>query len=277
MEHRSLGKTGESIPVVGMGTWNMGGGMRTDPSRDSEAVEALRLGLDLGLTLIDTAEMYGAGRSEEVVSRAIEGRRNGVFVASKVSPQHFAYDDLLHSAGASLKRLRVKQMDLYQLHWPNTRIPISETMKAMERLVRDGLVRYIGISNFSVRQMAEAQAALSREKIVSNQVEYSLVDRSIEEEIMPYCEKENVTVIAYSPLGQGKISSGRGGPFKVLDEVAKQLGRTRGQVALNWLLQHASVVVIPKASSKTHVRENAQATGWKMSPENSSRLEEAFQ
>ncbi len=250
--------------------------MRPDSSRDEEAVEALTLGLDLGMTLIDTAEMYGAGRSEEVVSRAIEDRREGVFVASKVSPQHFAYDDVLHSARMSLKRLGVKQMDLYQLHWPNTRIPISETMKAMEKLVRDRLVRHIGVSNFSVQQMGEAQAALSHEKIVSNQVEYSLVDRSIEEEIMPHCQKENITIIAYSPLGQGRISNGHGGPFKVLDEVARQTGKTRGQVALNWLLQHDSVVVIPKAINKTHVRENAQATRWKLSPENSKRLEEAF-
>ncbi len=259
-----------------MGTWNMGGGMRPDSSRDKEAVEALRLGLDLGMTLIDTAEMYGAGKSEEVVSRAIEGRRETVFVASKVSPQHFSYDDVLHSARMSLKRLGVKQMDLYQLHWPNTRIPISETMRAMEKLVHDGLVRHIGVSNFSVKQMEEAQAALSREKIVSNQVEYNLVDRSIEEEIMPYCQQENVTVIAYSPLGQGRISSGSGGPFKVLDDVAKQIGKTRGQVALNWVLQHDSVVVIPKAIDKTHVRENAQVMGWKLSPENSKRVEAAF-
>ena len=276
MDHHSLGKTGETIPVVGMGTWNMGGGMRPDSSRDTEAIEALRLGLDLGMTLVDTAEMYGAGRSEEVVSRAIAGRRDGVFVASKVSPQHFAYDDVLHSAGMSLKRLEVKQMNLYQLHWPSSRIPISETMKAMEKLVRDGLVRHIGVSNFSVPQMLEAQAALSREKIVSNQVEYSLVDRTIEKEIMPFCKRENVTVIAYSPLGQGRIPSGRGGPFKVLDEVAKHNGKTRGQVALNWLLQDDSVIVIPKAINKTHVRENAQVTGWKLSPEDSKRLEEAF-
>jgi diketogulonate reductase-like aldo/keto reductase len=177
----------------------------------------------------------------------------------------------------SLKRLGVKQMDLYQLHWPNTRIPISKTMKAMEKLVQDGLVRHIGVSNFLVPQMVEAQASLSREKIVSNQVEYSLVDRTIEEEIMPFCQQENITVIAYSPLGQGKISSGRGGAFKVLDEVAKEHGKTRGQVALNWLLRHDSVVVIPKAINKTHVRENAQVTGWKLSPEDSKRLEDAFQ
>ena len=259
-----------------MGTWNIGGGMRPDSAGDTEAVEALRLGLDLGMTLIDTAEMYGAGGSEEIVSRAIEDRKEPVFVASKVSPQHFAYDDVLRSARMSLKRLAVKRMDLYQLHWPNPRIPISETMKAMEKLVQDGLVRHIGVSNFSVPQMKEAQAALSAEEIVSNQVEYSLLDRSIESDVLPYCQKEDITIIAYSPLGQGRISRGRGGAFKILDEVAKKLGKSRGQVALNWLLQRDSVVVIPKATDKTHVRENAQVTGWKLSLEESKRLEEAF-
>lgn len=276
MDRRLLGKTGESIPAVGMGTWNMGGGMRPDSSRDKEAVAAIRLGLKLGMTLIDTAEMYGAGRSEEIVARALEDHKEPVFVASKGSPQHFAYDDVLRSAKASLKRLGRKQMDLYQLHWPNPHVPISETMRSMEKLVQDDLVRHIGVSNFSVHQMVEAQAALSHDRIVSNQIEYSLLDRSSEKEVLPYCQKEGITVIAYSPLGQGRISKGRGGPFKVLDEIAAKIGKTREQVALNWLLQHDSVVVIPKATDLDHVRENAQVTDWKLSREDTERLDEAF-
>src|SRR6266516_4208793 len=181
LEFRPLGKTSESIPEVGMGTWGMGGGMRADSSRDSESIEALKLGLE---------------------------------------------------------RLRMKKMDLYQLHWPNPRIPIAETMKAMEKLVKDGVVRNIGVSNFSVVQMKEAQAALSREEIVSNQVEYSLVDRAVEETILPYCQRAKITLIAYSPLGQSRIAKGRGGPFKTVDEIATRLGKSRSQVALNWLLRH---------------------------------------
>ena len=259
-----------------MGTWGMGGGMRTDPSGDSEAIEALKLGLDLGMTLVDTAEMYGAGHSEEIVSKALEDWRKPVFVASKVSPSHFAHEDLLRSARKSLERLRVKKMDLYQLHWPNPRIPIAETMRAMEKLVRDGMLRYIGVSNFSVNQMKEAQAALSREEIVSNQVEYSLVDRAIEKEVLPYCQREKVTLIAYSPLGQGRIARGRGGPFKILDEIAERVGKSRSQVALNWLLQHESVVVIPKASDKKHVIENAAASGWKLGVKEFQDIDKAF-
>jgi diketogulonate reductase-like aldo/keto reductase len=151
--------------------------MGPDSSRDAAGIEALRLGLDLEMKFIDTAEMYGEGHSEEVVARALEGRRDRVFVASKVSPRHFAYDDVLAAANRSLKRLRLRQTDLYQLHWPNPNIPVSETMRAMEKLVKDGLTRYIGVSNFSVEQMREAQQSLSREKVVSNQVEFSLIDR----------------------------------------------------------------------------------------------------
>ncbi len=275
MEFRLLGRKSESIPEIGMGTWGMGGGMHADSSGDAEAIEALKLGLDLGMTHVDTAEMYGAGHSEEVVAKALADWRKPVFVASKVSPSHFAYDDLLRSARKSLERLRVKQMDLYQLHWPNSRIPIAETMKAMEKLVRDGLVRYIGVSNFSVDQMREAQAALSKEEIASNQVEYSIVDRAVEEEILPYCQRERLTLIAYSPLGQGRIARGRGGVFKVVDEIAARLGKSRSQVALNWLVQHQSVVVIPKASDKEHVRENAGASAWKLSASDFQEIDRA--
>ena len=276
MQFKPLGRTHESIPVVGLGTWGIGGEMGPDSSRDEAGIEALRLGLDLEMKLIDTAEMYGAGHSEEVVARALEGRRDGVFVASKVSPRHFAYDDVLDAARRSLKRLGLKQIDLYQLHWPSSKIPIAETMRAMEKLVKDGLTRYIGVSNFSVEQMREAQQSLSREKVVSNQVEFSLIDRSVEARILPYCQKEGLTLIAYSPLGQGKIPRGQGSSFKVLDEIAGKLGKSRNQVALNWVLQHDSVVAIPKAADMDHVKENADVAEWKLGSEDYQRLAKAF-
>ncbi|TMI32462.1 aldo/keto reductase [Candidatus Bathyarchaeota archaeon] len=276
MEFRPLGRTHESIPVIGLGTWGIGGEMGSDTSRDEAGIQALKLGLDLEMKFIDTAEMYGAGHSEEVVSQALEGRRDRVFVASKVSPRHFAYDDVLGAAKRSLKRLRLKQMDLYQLHWPNPRIPISETMRAMEKLVGDGLVRHIGVSNFSVEQIKEAQQSLSHEKIVSNQVEFSLIDRGVEAGILQYCQKEGLTLIAYSPLGQGKIPRGRGSSFKVLDEIAGKLGKSRNQIALNWVLQHDSVVAIPKAADTDHVKENAEVAEWKLGSEDYQRLGKAF-
>jgi diketogulonate reductase-like aldo/keto reductase len=276
LEFRTLGETGEKIPVVGLGTWEIGGGMRSDSSRDEEAVGALRLGLELGMTLIDTAEMYGAGHSEEVVSGVLKSWDKPVYLASKVSPSHFAYDDVLRSAKRSLERLKVKRMDLYQLHWPNSRVPIGETMRAMEKLVKDGLVRHIGVSNFSVEQIMEAQTALSKERIVSNQVEYSLVDRSVETDVLPYCQREGLTVIAYSPLGQGKIPRGRGEPFRVLDEIAAEHSKSRSQVALNWVLREDAVVTIPKAIDKDHVRENAGVVGWGLTREELERLDKAF-
>jgi diketogulonate reductase-like aldo/keto reductase len=250
--------------------------MGPDSSQDEAGIQAIRLGLDLEMKFIDTAEMYGAGHSEEVVARALEGRRDKVFVASKVSPRHFAYDDVLAAAERSMRRLRLKQMDLYQLHWPNSRIPISETMKAMEKLVKDGRIRHIGVSNFSVEQTKEAQQSLSREKIVSNQVEFSLVDRSVEARLLPFCQKEGLTIIAYSPLGQGKIPRGRGSSFKILDEIAGKLGKSRNQVALNWVLQHDSVVAIPKAANTDHLRENAEVVEWKLESEDYQKLAKAF-
>ena len=276
MQFRPLGRTRESIPVVGLGTWGIGGEMSPDPSRDDASIQALKLGLDLEMKFIDTAEMYAAGHSEEVVARALEGRRDGAFVASKVSPRHFAYDDVLAAAKRSLKRLGLKQMDLYQLHWPSSKIPISETMRAMEKLVSDGLTRYIGVSNFSVEQMKEAQQSLSHEKIVSNQVEFNLIDRSVEARILPYCQKEGLTLIAYSPLGQGKIPRGKGSSFKVLDEVAGKSGKSRNQVALAWVLQHDSVVAIPKAADMGHVKENAEVADWKLDKEDYQKLAKAF-
>ena len=250
--------------------------MSADSSMDRDGADALRLGLDLGMTLIDTAEMYGAGHSEEIVSTVLRDWKKPVFLASKVSPSHFAYDDVLRSARKSLGRLGVKSMDLYQLHWPNSRIPISETMRALEKLVHDGLTRHIGVSNFSVEQMREAQAALSKERIVSNQVEYSLVDRSIENHILPYCQSEKITVIAYSPLGQGKIPNGKGAFYKVLDRIAAEHRKSRSQVALNWVLRHESVVTIPKAIDRDHVKENASVVGWRLSGDDYESLDQAF-
>jgi len=276
LEHRKLGKTSDQIPVVGMGTWEIGGGMISDSRNDAEGVEALRLGLKLGMNLIDTAEMYGAGHSEEIVSNVLKESRESVFLASKVSPSHFEHDQVLRSADNSLRRLAVDRMDLYQLHWPNSRVPIGETMKAMEKLAKDGKIRHIGVSNFSVEQMREAQESMSKEKIVSNQVEYSLVDRSIEPDVLPYCQKEGITVIAYSPLGKGRIPRGRGGSFNAIDDIAKKHGKSRSQVALNWLLSRDGVVVIPKAIDKAHVRENANVIGWKLDSADVQRLERAF-
>lgn len=280
MEYRELGRTGWKVPVLGQGTWGIGGFYSKDDSKDAEAIVALKLGIELGMTLIDTAEAYGAGHSEEVVGKAIADSKAEVFVATKVSPEHLSYESVLRSARASLSRLNVKTIDLYQVHWPNPRIPIKETMRAMEKLVRDGLVRFIGVSNFSVIEMEEAMASLAREEVVSNQVEYSLLERSIENDILPFCEREGITVIAYSPLAHGKLSEPKKHldrqEVNVLQKLADKYGKTPSQIALNWVTRRPSAIAIPKAIKAEHVRENAGAAGWSMSLEDYEELSRVF-
>lgn len=274
MEFKRLGRTDVMISVIGMGTWGIGGFSAPDYKYDEMAVRALRRGIELGITLIDTAEMYGGGHSEEVVGMAIKGLREKVFIATKVWYTNLRYDDVLRSAEKSLRRLQIDTIDLYQVHWPNPHIPLSETMRAMERLVLDGKVRFIGVSNFSVKLMEEARAALSKIDIVSNQVEYSLLSREVEDDILPYCEKEDITLIAYSPLGRGNILNDP--RSKILREVAKKYNKTLVQVALNWLIAKKPVVAIPKAINLSHVEENVNAAGWRLSDEDLELLSRVF-
>ena len=188
-----------------MGTWRLGGSFVPDYSGDQMAIESLRAGIGLGLTMIDTAEGYAAGHSEELVGEAVKGMRESVFIATKVSRAHLSYDGVLRAAEASLKRLNTSYIDLYQVHWPNPSIPIKETMSAMERLVDEGKIRFIGVSNFSVELLAEAQEYLTKYRIASNQVEYNILDKHIEKDLLPLAEKESITIIAYSPLAVGAV------------------------------------------------------------------------
>ena len=263
MQKKKLGKTKVEIPEVGLGTWQY-----------RDGVEPLRLGISLGANLVDTAEAYG---TEGTVGKAIDGiSRDSVFIATKVSPHHFHYDDVLRSAESSLKRMNIDSIDLYQLHWPNSDIPIKETMKAMEYLVKTGKIKHIGVSNFSVAEMKAAQQALASEEIVSNQVEYNLNNRTIERDILPYCESQNITVIAYSPLSRGHIFGGRGSGSKLLDEAGSKYGKTKSQVALNWLLCKSSVVVIPKSEKSAHVKDNCGASDWRLREEDVKLIGEGF-
>ncbi|MBW7990146.1 MAG: aldo/keto reductase [Planctomycetes bacterium] len=253
----------------------IGGYLSKDSHQDDNQVKALRLGFELGMTFIDTAEVYGNGHSEELVGRAIEGIRDKVFIASKVSPEHLFYDDLLLSAEKSLRKLKTDYIDLYQVHWPNPKVPIDETMRAMEQLVRNGKVRYVGMSNFSLRQFKAAQAVLSENEIVSVQVEYNLFDRNIENSILPYCESESIITIAYSPLDQGQIA-GDYKKTKALEMIANRYNRTVAQVALNWLISHPSVIAIPKATNPIHIRDNASAADFELSDEDFEEISRVF-
>jgi diketogulonate reductase-like aldo/keto reductase len=276
MEHKTLGRSNLKIPVLGLGTWGIGGFSAKSTEGDDLSVAALRLGLDLGMRFIDTAEIYARGHSEEVVAKAIRNQRDSVFLATKVSAENLTYDGVLKSCNASLKRLDTAYIDLYQVHWPSSRIPISDTMKAMERLAKDGKIRHVGVSNFSVKQTKEAQEALSSLDLASNQVEYSLNERSIENDLLPYAEQEGITIVAYSPLARGLISRSSGDRWRLIDEIASKYHKTRSQVALNWLIEKGPVVAIPKARDPQHLHENAGAQGWRMLKEDSEALSRAF-
>jgi len=269
MELREIGKTGEKIPVVGMGTWAMG---NSSGEQRREEIKALQKGIELGMNFIDTAEVYGHGKSESLVGDAIKECRDDVFLATKVAPENFAYDDVIRSCETSIQRLGVKFVDLYQLHWPNPRIRIQETMRAMEELVATGKTRYIGVSNFSVEQTMQAQESLPRSELVSNQMRYSITSRSIEVDVLPFCRKEKITVIAYSPLDTGNIPTSR-----IPKDMLAKYEMTPAQLMLNWVTYQDPVVAIPKAGKMPHIEENARSIDARISQADYEALSKKFQ
>lgn len=254
MDYKYLGHTKEKIPDIGIGTWKI-------PNDSKAAIDVIQYGIDNGAALVDTAEMYA---NEELIGKAIHGK--DVFIATKVSPNHFRHDDVIKACNASLKRLGVKSIDLYQLHWPNHNVPIKETMSAMESLMKDGKIRHIGVSNFSMSEMLEAQDVLKSAEIASNQVEYSIFSREIEQEMLPFCQRSNISVIAYSPLARGKLSpGGTSAVFSTIENIAAKYSKSVAQIALNYLISEDNVIAIPKASSIEHMKDNINASGWKLS------------
>ena len=246
---RTFGATGVPVSVVGQGTWRMGESAR-EAKRE---IAALRLGIELGMTHIDTAEMYGDGGAERVVAQTIRGRRDRVFLATKVLPEHASYEGTIAACERSLKRLGTDHVDLYLLHWWTGRHPIAETMRAMRTLVRRGLVRFVGVSNLDVPEMAEARRALEDVPLACNQVLYHLRDRAIEQDVLPWCARRRVAVVGYTPLARGGFRKA------AVERVARKHGRTPRQVVLNFLTRRPALFTIPKASRPEHVRENAGA------------------
>jgi diketogulonate reductase-like aldo/keto reductase len=241
--------SGETVAALGQGTWNMG----DDPDRRQEEIATLRLGIDLGLTLIDTAEMYGDGRSETLVGEAIEGRRDEVFVVTKVLPHNASRRAMHVACNNGLQRLRIDVIDLYLLHWPGA-VPIDETVRSFQELQRDGKIRHWGVSNCHAKLMQALRNLPGGADVQTNQVLYNLTRRGIEWDLLPWQREHHVSVMAYSPVEQGRLLRKRG-----LAEFAKQHAMTPAQVSLAWLLAHDDVIAIPKASRREHVRDNAQA------------------
>ncbi len=264
MKLREFGTTGKKLSALGIGTWEIG----TDINKN---IESIKYALDNGINFIDTAEMYG---TEPIVAKAIKGyRRSDIFIATKVWPDHFDHDSVIKACNGSLKKLETNYIDLYQLHWPSKTVPINETMKAMEELIDEGKVHYIGISNFSVDQTKEAIESMKKYEIVSNQVEYSLVTRDIEiSGLYDFCRDTKIAVIAYSPLSHGKIFS----KIEMIDELEKigtSYNATASQMALAWLMNRDNVFPIPKASNKEHMKENISSADIKIKPEDMKKMD----
>ncbi|HET6780815.1 MAG TPA: aldo/keto reductase [bacterium] len=263
-EHRIFGSTGVQVPIVGQGTWEM------DQDGVERSVAALRRGLDLGMTHIDTAESYGSGEVEEIVGKAITGRRPEVFLVSKVSPGRATRRGTIQACEESLRRLGTDHLDCYLLHWPG-RHPLAETFAAFELLVRDGKIKAWGISNFNEEEVEEAVRIAGTGRIACNQVLYHLEERAIEHHVIPACEEHNIAVVAYSPFSQGRFRSHR-----VLEDIARSKGVSARQVALRFLLRHPGTFTIPKSATMAHVEENAGAADLQLTDGEISRIDQAF-
>jgi diketogulonate reductase-like aldo/keto reductase len=259
-------RDGERVPALGQGTWHMGESRR----RATEEAEALRLGIDLGMTLIDTAEMYGSGGAEEVIARAAAGMRDRLFVVSKVYPHNASRAGVVAACERSLKRLATDRIDLYLLHWRGS-IPLAETLDGFQRLQQDGKIRYYGVSNFDRSDMAEWVALQGGETVAANQVLYNLSRRGPEWDLLPWCREHRVAIMAYTPLGQGSMLGNR-----ALAEIARRHSAPPAQIALAWLLRQEGTIVIPKASRPEHVRENRGALDIVLAEEDLAALDRAF-
>jgi len=258
--------SGEAMPALGQGTWYMG----DDPRRRADEIAALHLGLDLGMTLIDTAEMYGNGAAEELVAEAIAGRREEVFLVSKVLPGNATRRGTIAACERSLQRLRTDRLDLYLLHWRGG-TPLQETLGAFETLVRAGKIRHFGVSNLGVSDLEELWSLEGGAAAATDQVLYNLTRRGIERDLLPWCRERGVPIMAYSPIEQGRLLR-----RPELQAVAARHGATPAQAALAWLLRHDDVIAIPKASDARHVRENRAALDLRLTAEDLAALDRAF-
>ena len=269
MKQHRFGSTGRDVAAVGQGTWYIETGSRKN------AIAGLRRGLDLGMTHIDTAEMYGSGESEKLVGEAIAGRRDEVFLVSKVLPSNASRKGTIAACERTLKYLNTDRLDCYLLHWRG-QYALADTFAAFEQLKRDGKILSWGVSNFDEDDLQEALDVAGAGQIACNQVLYHLQERAIEHAVIPWCEKHGVAVVAYSPCGHGDFPEpgSRGG--RVLEEIAKAHGATPRQVALSFIVRRPSVLTIPKASNVEHAAENAGAGDLQLSDAEIARIDAAF-
>lgn len=258
--------SGRVIPALGLGTWRMG----EDARQRQTEIMALQQGLDLGMTLIDTAEMYGEGGAEEVIAEAIVNRRSQVFLVSKVYPHNASRRSAVAACERSLKRLQTDYLDLYLLHWRGS-LPLAETLEAFQQLQQAGKIRDYGVSNFDLDDMEEAMSLAGGDAIATNQVLYNLMRRGVEWDLLPWCRQHNLPIMAYSPVEQGRLLK-----QPALRTIAQQRNVTPAQIAIAWLLHQQDVIVIPKASSITHVEQNRGAADLQLTTDELEALDVAF-
>jgi diketogulonate reductase-like aldo/keto reductase len=259
---------GETIPSLGIGTWNMGDNRHTR----AEEIGALQTAVDLGMTVIDTAEMYGSGKAEALVAEALGDRRGEIFLVSKVLPQNATRRGTIAACEASLRRLKTDRLDLYLLHWRGS-VPLDETLDAFDRLTRDGKIRHWGVSNFDTDDMEDLDALTtgSSTPVAVNQILYNLTRRGIEYDLLPWCRTRGIVAMAYSPLEQGRLAR-----RKALQVIAARLRATPAQVALAWVLRQPGVMAIPKSGNAERVRENHGAIDVQLAPDDLTELDNAF-
>ena len=254
--------------MLGIGTWNMGAKRR----KRADEIAALQMAVDLGMTVVDTAEMYGDGAAEELIAEALGARRSDIFLVSKVMPQHATRQGTISSCEASLRRLKTDRLDMYLLHWRGS-VPLDETLEAFQRLERDGKIRHWGVSNLDVADMEELTGLTVRggSPAATDQVLYNLMRRGIEFDLLPWCLTRGIPVMAYSPLEQGALAG-----HKTLNAIAARLAATPAQIALAWVLRQPGVIAIPKAGDVEHVRENRGALEIALAPADLAELDNAF-
>lgn len=269
MQKRRFGAASREVAVIGQGSWYI------EHAAKADAIAALRRGVDLGLTHIDTAEMYGSGEAEMIIAEALKGRREEIFIVSKVLPSNASKAGTKRACEASLKRLGTDRLDCYLLHWRG-QYPLAETFAAFEELKRDGKILSWGVSNFDESDLAEALGVAGPGKIACNQVLYHLEERAIEHAVIPWCEKHDVAVVAYSPFGHSGFPDAASKGGKVLAEIARAHGASPRQVALAFLTRKPSLFAIPKAARLAHVEDNAKAGGLTLSTTEIERLNQAF-
>ena len=274
MIKRKFGWTNVDVPLIGQGTWMIESGIKIESDLNN-VIKCLQTGIDYGMTHIDTAEMYGNGKVEELVGQAIAGRREEIFLVSKVLPSNASYEGTIKSCKRSLSNLKTDYLDLYLLHWPSS-YPINETMHAMEKLVAEGLIKYIGVSNFNLKELQMAEHALQKERIACNQVLYNLGYRAVERNILPYCIKQEIALVGYSPFGHGIFPSVHSENGRVLSNIAKQHDKTPKQVALNFLSTYSNIFAIPKTSHIERVKENCESVGWNLTEEEIREINKSF-